>query len=47
MEAIRQLYWQVSGTNKIDALTRILEVEEDLDAALVFVRTKTATVEIA
>ena len=47
VEAIRQLYWQVSGTNKIDALTRILEVEEDLDAALVFVRTKTATVEIA
>jgi hypothetical protein len=47
VEAIRQLYWQVSGTNKIDALTRILEVEEDLDAALVFVRTKTATAEIA
>ena len=47
VEAIRQLYWQVSGTNKIDALTRILEVEEELDAALVFVRTKTATAEIA
>ncbi|MBP6383091.1 MAG: DEAD/DEAH box helicase [Pseudomonadales bacterium] len=47
VEAIRQLYWQVSGTNKIDALTRILEVEQDLDAALVFVRTKTATAEIA
>jgi len=45
--AIRQRYWQVSGTNKLDALTRILEVDEDLDAALVFVRTKTATAELA
>ncbi len=45
--AIRQRYWQVSGTNKLDALTRILDVEEDLDAALVFVRTKTATDELA
>ncbi|MBK6289624.1 MAG: DEAD/DEAH box helicase [Gammaproteobacteria bacterium] len=45
--AIRQRYWQVTGTNKLDALTRILEVEEELDAALVFVRTKTATVELA
>ena len=45
--AIRQRYWQVSGTNKLDALTRILEVDEDLDAALVFVRTKTATEELA
>jgi ATP-dependent RNA helicase DeaD len=45
--AIRQRYWQVSGINKLDALTRILEVEEDFDAALVFVRTKTATVELA
>ncbi len=47
VESIRQLYWQVSGTNKIDALTRMLEVDEDLDAAIVFVRTKTATAEIA
>ena len=45
--AIRQRYWQVSGLHKLDALTRILEVEEDFDAALVFVRTKTATVELA
>ena len=45
--AIRQRYWQVTGVNKLDALTRILEVEEDFDAALVFVRTKTATVELA
>ena len=44
--AIRQRYWQVSGLHKLDALTRILEVEE-IDAALIFVRTKTATVELA
>jgi len=45
--AIRQRYWQVSGLHKLDALTRILEVEEDFDAAIIFVRTKTATVELA
>ncbi len=45
--AIRQCYWQVSGMHKLDALTRILEVEEGFDAALIFVRTKTATVELA
>ncbi|MDR2709746.1 MAG: DEAD/DEAH box helicase [Burkholderiales bacterium] len=45
--AIRQRYWQVSGLHKLDALTRILEVEDDLDAAIIFVRTKTATVELA
>jgi ATP-dependent RNA helicase DeaD len=45
--AISQRYWQVRGTDKINALTRILEVEDDFDAALVFVRTKTATVEVA
>ena len=43
---IRQRYWQISGTNKLDALTRILEVES-FDALLLFVRTKTATVELA
>lgn len=43
---IRQRYWSVSGLHKLDALTRILEVE-DFDAMLVFVRTKTATVELA
>ena len=46
VEAIRQRYWQVSGLHKLDALTRILEVE-DIDAVLIFVRTKTATVELA
>ncbi len=45
--AIRQVYWQVSGLHKLDALTRILEVEDDFDAAIIFVRTKTATVELA
>jgi ATP-dependent RNA helicase DeaD len=33
--------------HKLDALTRILEVEEDFDAAIIFVRTKNATVELA
>jgi ATP-dependent RNA helicase DeaD len=44
-ETIRQRYWLVSGTHKLDALTRILE-SESFDAMLVFVRTKTATVEL-
>jgi ATP-dependent RNA helicase DeaD len=46
VEAIDQFYWQVTGTNKLDALTRILEAQ-DIDAALIFVRTKTATVQLA
>jgi len=45
-ESINQRYWPVSGLHKLDALTRILEVE-NYDAMLVFVRTKTATVELA
>ena len=45
-ETIRQRYWQVSGFHKLDALTRILEVET-FDAVLMFVRTKTATTELA
>ena len=36
----------VSGFNKLDALTRILEVEP-FDAMIIFVRTKTATAELA
>lgn len=44
--AIRQRYWQVRA-DKLDALTRMLEVEEDFEAAIVFVRTKTATVDLA
>ncbi|MCC7199632.1 MAG: DEAD/DEAH box helicase [Gammaproteobacteria bacterium] len=43
---IRQRYWLVSGMHKLDALTRILEVEP-FDAMLVFARTKQATVELA
>ncbi|MGB5305798.1 MAG: DEAD/DEAH box helicase [Gammaproteobacteria bacterium] len=43
---IRQRYWLVSGVHKLDALTRILEVEP-FDAILMFVRTKTATTELA
>ena len=45
-ETIRQRYWQVSGLHKLDALTRILEVET-FDAVLIFVRTKIATAELA
>jgi ATP-dependent RNA helicase DeaD len=43
---IEQVYWMVSGTNKLDALTRILEVEP-FEGMIIFVRTKTATVELA
>jgi ATP-dependent RNA helicase DeaD len=45
-ETIRQRYWLVSGFHKLDAFTRILEVE-DFDAMLVFVRTKIGTTELA
>jgi ATP-dependent RNA helicase DeaD len=45
-ETIRQRYWVVSGKNKLDVLTRILEAEP-FDGIIVFVRTKTATVELA
>ncbi len=42
----RQRYWIVSGMHKLDALTRILEVE-DFDAMIVFARTKVSTEELA
>ncbi|OBF95068.1 cold-shock protein [Mycobacterium sp. 852002-51152_SCH6134967] len=45
-ENISQRYIQVSGHRKMDALTRVLEVEEG-DAMIVFVRTKQATEEVA
>ena len=45
-ENIRQRYWLVSGVHKLDALTRILEAET-FDGMIIFVRTKTATVELA
>lgn len=44
--AIRQRYWMVSGLHKLDALTRILE-GEDFEAMIVFVRTKSATIELS
>ncbi|HFD12814.1 MAG TPA: DEAD/DEAH box helicase [Crenotrichaceae bacterium] len=43
---IRQRYWIVSGLHKLDALTRILEAET-FDAIIIFVRTKTVTLELA
>lgn len=43
---IRQRYWWVSGMHKLDALTRILEVEP-FDAMIVFARTKAGTEELA
>jgi ATP-dependent RNA helicase DeaD len=43
---IRQRYWMVSGTNKLDAVTRILEAEP-FDGMIVFTRTKIATEELA
>ena len=45
-ETIRQRYWLVSGLRKLDALSRILEVE-DFDGILIFVRTKLATTDLA
>ena len=45
-DTIRQRFWPVSGVHKLDALTRILEAET-FDAMLVFVRTRTATGELA
>lgn len=46
VESVRQRYWMVSGLHKLDALTRILEVEET-DGIIIFVRTKVMTTEIA
>ena len=46
VEAINQQFWLVSGLQKLEALTRILDAG-DIDAMLIFVRTKTETVELA
>lgn len=43
---ISQSYWSVHGMRKNDALVRFLEAE-DFDAAIIFVRTKNATLEVA
>ncbi|MCK5726795.1 MAG: DEAD/DEAH box helicase [Thiotrichaceae bacterium] len=42
---IHQRVWKVSGLHKLEALTRILEVEE-FDGVIIFVRTKNATLEL-
>lgn len=46
VERIKQSYVMLDGNQKLDALTRLLEGEE-YDASIVFVRTKSATEEIA
>ena len=43
---VRQRYWVATGAHKIDAMTRMLEVEP-YEAVLVFVRTKTDAEEVA
>ena len=45
-ENIRQRFWMVSGVNKLDALTRIMEAEP-FDAMIIFARTKLGTDELA
>jgi ATP-dependent RNA helicase DeaD len=45
-ENIRQRYWLVSGMQKLDALTRILEAET-FDGMIIFARTKLGTEELA
>ena len=44
--AVDQRFVEVRGFDKLDALTRILEVE-DFDAMLIFVRTRQATAELS
>ncbi|MCO4837228.1 MAG: DEAD/DEAH box helicase [Oceanospirillaceae bacterium] len=46
VDSVTQRYWKAVGTSKLDAMTRILEAE-DFDGVIVFVRTKTLTVELA
>ncbi len=45
-DTINQRFWMVSGYHKLDALTRILEAEP-FDGVIVFVKTKTATLELS
>ena len=45
-DLIRQRVWPVSGTHKLDALTRILEAET-VDGVIIFVRTRHLTVDLA
>jgi ATP-dependent RNA helicase DeaD len=46
VSAIEQFYMVVSRAQKVEALTRFLEVE-DVDGMIIFTRTKTATMEVA
>ena len=43
---IEQLYWLAKGTNKLDAISRILEAE-DFDGVIVFARTREGTNNLA
>jgi ATP-dependent RNA helicase DeaD len=43
---IDQRYWIATDINRLDAISRILEVDEP-QAVLIFVRTKSATIEVA
>ena len=45
-QLIRQRVWMMVGAKKLDALTRILEVE-DFDGMIIFVRTRILTTELA
>jgi ATP-dependent RNA helicase DeaD len=45
-DTIHQRFWLAKGHHKLDALTRILEVE-DIDGVIIFVRTKSITTELA
>ena len=46
LDTITQKVWEVANHHKLDAMTRLLEVEP-VDAMIVFVRTKTASMELA
>ncbi|MDP8239382.1 MAG: DEAD/DEAH box helicase [Candidatus Hatepunaea meridiana] len=46
VDTLNQRYWLVSGLHRLDALSRILEVE-DYDGVIVFVRTRADTVKLA
>lgn len=45
-DTVRQRYWRVEGVRKVEALCRLLAAEP-VDAAIVFVRTRGATSELA
>ncbi|MCL5042767.1 MAG: DEAD/DEAH box helicase [Gammaproteobacteria bacterium] len=46
LDTITQKVWEVANHHKLDAITRLLEVEP-VEAMIVFVRTKTASLELA